>query len=39
MIDFTIALLDWIIDIEIYHPRKTYFFLGVLVGIIIKYGG
>lgn len=38
MIDFIIASLDWICDIEQYHPRKCYFALGVLVGIIIKYG-
>jgi hypothetical protein len=38
MIDFIIVLLDWIIDIEQYHPRKTYFILGLLFGIIIMYG-
>jgi len=38
MIDFIIASLDWMLDIEQYHPRKCYFVLGLICGLIIKYG-
>jgi hypothetical protein len=36
IIDLIISILDWTIKIEHYHPRKCYFLLGLLTGIIIK---
>lgn len=36
IIDFVISALDWTIKVEHYHPRKCYFLLGVLVGVIIN---